>query len=423
MYSNAYHLMINQVVVALGGFVFWIIAARFLITEAVGLAGAILPAVSLIASISDLGLSSGLIRFLPNAGSKTNKMLNTSFSLFILVSLVASLIYLFGLGLWSPALLILRSHPLYFVGFIIFVLASGLIALLNSTFIAFLSSKFTSFMSLATSLLSIPLFFAFNSLFQSFSSIVAARGSATIIALLVGVIILLPRINRVYSPRPQISKGIVKEIIPYSIGNHIGYFIGAIVPWLLPLIVLNVLGAEANAYFYIAWAMALTLMVIPTALSMSAFAESSHKEESLQKNLANGLRLSILFELPVLAIIFAFGDKILLLFGKDYSEGSKMVLWLLSLNILPATIVCFYTIYGRVKANFKIIIGTNAALTVFILSLTFFLAPRFEVEGVAGAYLAGYILTALGIIVIVLRKEPRRKLSLIFRKGINNGLS
>ncbi len=415
LYSNAYYLMATQVVASLGGFAFWVIAARFFTAEDVGLAGAIIPAISLLAAISELGLGYGLIRFLPGAGNKANKMLNTSFTLYFLASMVASLIFLFGLGLWSPALLTLRSHPAYFAGFVAFVVVSGLRALVNTVFIAYLSSKFTSIMALITRLSAIPLLILFMSLLHDFSGIVAALGFAIMICLLVAVVFFLPRVNKGYFPYPQISKGVIKQIIPYSIGNHISLFIGAAITWLLPIIVINILGAEANAYFYIAWAVSLMVMVIPSALSTSAFAESSHHEESLLPNIGKALKLSILLQLPVIALIFAFGDELLLLFGKEYSESGTTVLWLLSLTVLPSNICHFYGTYARVKANFKILIGLAVAITTLVLSLTYFLAPRFGIEGVGVAYLAGHTLLALGIIALVLHKKPRKKLALIWR--------
>ena len=47
---------------------------------------------------------------------------------------------------------------------------------------------------------------------------------------------------------------------------------------ILPIMVLNVLGAEQAAYYYIAYAIAALLFIIPNAISMSLFVEGSHGE-------------------------------------------------------------------------------------------------------------------------------------------------
>ena len=51
---------------------------------------------------------------------------------------------------------------------------------------------------------------------------------------------------------------------------------------ILPIMVLNVLGAEQAAYYYIAYAIAALLFMIPSAISMSLFVEGSHGEEGVE---------------------------------------------------------------------------------------------------------------------------------------------
>ena len=414
LYSNAYHLMVNQVIGAIGSFIFWIIATRYYSTEALGLAGAITSAISWIASISDFGLSYGVIRFLPNAGHKANRILNTSFTLYLLISILASLIFISSLALWSPGLLFLRSRVLYLVAFVAFTAFAGWYALLQSVFIAYRSSKFISVMSLVVRLVSLPLLILFIFLSNDFAGIVAAQSFATLTCLIVAGLLFMPKVNKGYLPFPQINKTVVNDILPYSIRNSIGVFLGAPTTWLLPVIVLNVLGAEANAYFYIALTVSTVALMGPTAIATSAFAESSHQDEALLANLRRSLKLSIILGLVVVAVIFAFGDKLLLLFGKGYSQSSTTVLWLLSLVVFPLSINNLYIVYARIRNNFRIIIGTNAAVTILVLGLTYFLAPKFGLVGVGIAYLAGYTLVAMGITAMVLWKEPRKKLAIIW---------
>ena len=94
LYSNTFYLMTINALSALLGFVFWIIAARFYSAETVGVASAIIAAMGLMASFANLGLGHGLIRFLPNAGQKANSLINSSFTINILASLIVSLVFL-----------------------------------------------------------------------------------------------------------------------------------------------------------------------------------------------------------------------------------------------------------------------------------------------------------------------------------------
>ena len=119
LYSNAFYLMSANAMSAVFGFAFWVIAARFYPAEAVGLASAVIAAVGLLACLANLGFGYGLIRFLPDAGTKSNSLLNSSFTITILASMLVSLIFLGGLGFWSPALLFLHREPLLIAAFIV----------------------------------------------------------------------------------------------------------------------------------------------------------------------------------------------------------------------------------------------------------------------------------------------------------------
>ena len=69
LFKNAYFLMFSSLTSAVSGFFFWLIAARFYSTEDVGLATAIIAAMSLISMLSLLGFDISLVRFLPECFS------------------------------------------------------------------------------------------------------------------------------------------------------------------------------------------------------------------------------------------------------------------------------------------------------------------------------------------------------------------
>jgi hypothetical protein len=67
LYSNAFYLMLNTGVMAVFGFFFWIVVARFYTEAEVGLGSAIISAMSLISIMGLVGLNISLVRFLPHA--------------------------------------------------------------------------------------------------------------------------------------------------------------------------------------------------------------------------------------------------------------------------------------------------------------------------------------------------------------------
>ena len=268
-YANASYLIFNSVISSLLGFVFWVVVAKFYTAADVGLAAAIIAAMVLLANLANLGLGFGLIRFLPEAKDKATPMINSSFTLAGLAALVASLIFLAGLGFWSPTLVFLRQQPIFFVFFVLFTIAFTLFNLLDQVFIAERTAKFTFIQGASASALKIPIPIMLATFFGAFG-IFASAGIAIALVMLVSVVWFLPRVQRGYIPLPTINKQVIKEIAPYSLGNCLANLLWFAPHLLFPLMVVNILGAEMNAYFYIAWSIATVLFLIPSSIS-SAF--------------------------------------------------------------------------------------------------------------------------------------------------------
>ena len=163
LYSNAFYLMLNTGVMALCGFFFWMVVARFYTEAEVGFSSAIISAISLIASISLVGLNTSLVRFLPQA-DKPQELINSCYTLSGLASLVVSGIFIAGLGFWSPALAFVKQNAIFTAAFIVFALLWTLSSLVDSTFIAKRRAGFTLFKNTIYSVLKIPCpFFSFYS--------------------------------------------------------------------------------------------------------------------------------------------------------------------------------------------------------------------------------------------------------------------
>lgn len=394
LYSNAFYLMLNSVVVSLLGFVFWIIVARSYTAADVGLAAAIIAAMWLLANLSSLGLGFGLIRFLPAAKDKATTMINSSLTIVGLVSLVTSLIFLAGLSFWSPALIAIRQHYIFLVSFVLFTIAFTLFNLLNQVFIAKRTAKFTFIQGVISSTLKIPIPIIFVAFFGAFG-IFASTGIAIFVAVLVAMLWFLRRVQKGYIPIPTIRKQIINDIAHYSLGNYFANLLWLAPSLLFPLMVVNILGAEMNAYFYIAWAIAVVLFMIPLSISLSLFAEGSYERSLLRANTMKSIKLCLVILLPAILLIFAIGDKLLLLFGQSYAESATTLLWLLALSALPLTINYIFLSIKRVQDDIRSTIIISAATTVITLGLSYFLMGRFGILGVGIGWTVGQTIVAI----------------------------
>src|SRR5260370_39413148 len=84
-----------------------------------------------------MGLESSLTRYLSKFVNK-NELINSLFVIVAIFALLASVIFLLGLQVFSPQLLFLRSNFFYIFSFIIFIILCSWNNLLESIFLAFI---------------------------------------------------------------------------------------------------------------------------------------------------------------------------------------------------------------------------------------------------------------------------------------------
>lgn len=394
LYRNAVYLMLNSAILAIAGFFFWAIAARLYPVKGVGLASAAISAMALLAMLSTMGLTYGLIRFLPSAGEKANGMINSCFTIGGGTSIALSLIFLAGLSFWSPALLPIREQPVFFAAFIIFTAAMTLQSFTNQTFIAKRKTEFALWQGLIFGLIRFIPLVALASLFRTFG-IFASWGIAASLAIVVSLFFFLPKIQAGYRPLPAISKQTINNMMHFSFANYAASLLWSIPASVLPLMVVNMLGAEQNAYFYIGWAVGSILFTIPLTTSFSLFAEGSYNEERLPGDVRRSLKLTLLILIPAIIIIFFLGDKILLFFGAAYSENATRLLRLLALSAFPVSLNYIYFSIKRVEMQMKSVIALSAFMAVATLALSYVLLLRVGIIGAGIAWLVSQAVVAV----------------------------
>jgi O-antigen/teichoic acid export membrane protein len=363
LYRNAVYLILNNVVGQATGFFFWMAAARLYSTEAVGMASAAIAAMTLLATLSTMGLDFSLIRFLPGAGKQARDMINTCFTISGVASIALAFVFIAGLGFWSPALISIRQHPIFLSIFVISVAASTLNAF----------SQQTVSLAVVISLLSIT------------------------------------KIEAGYYPLPIVKKEMLSDMARFSFTNYIANLILSIPILIFPMMVVNLVGAEQNAYFYIGWALGFILFMIPSSLSISLFAEGSHHRDKLSQEIVRSLKLVMLILIPAMILMLVVGDKLLLLFGRAYSENATNLLRILAFSALPYAVNQIYFSMKRVEMQMRIVIILSLFMAVVTLGLSWVLLPRMGITGIGIAWLVSQGMVAIGIIInFILRRNPKR---------------
>jgi len=363
LFKNSYYLLANTFVKSGSGFLFWIFAANFYNAKDIGLGAAIISATFLISIVSSLGFDIAIIRFLPNEKDKSD-LINSFYTITILSSLLFSVIFLFGLHIWTPALIIIREHTIYGIAFVLFTIIVSLFLLQINVFIAFRQAKY-SFIQTFISALRI-IIMPFLVVLGGFG-IYISGGLATGIAFLFGNMLILKVLSE-YRPIPVIKGKMVYDILHYSFGNYIANIFSNLPTAVLPLIVVNIIGVESNAYFYIAWATSALLFMIPVSISTSLLAEGSFAPDKLRSNITKSLKLIFTLLIPAIILIYIFGTHFLLLFGKEYAENSFEVLVILSIASLPYAVNVVYVTVKRIKKEIIPVIYIYGAVAVITIA-------------------------------------------------------
>jgi O-antigen/teichoic acid export membrane protein len=386
LYNNAFYLMLNTACTSVMGFIFWYIMARCFSSSDVGIGSALFSASGLVASFAGLGLGIGLVRFIPEIKSGAVRLINSSFTIAGVAAIAGSLIYLAGIKHWAPDLIFICKNYWLAVFFILFTVSTVLSGLVNQSFIAARTSNYVFWKNLIASLLKLPLpMLVFASLggFGMF----AGSGTAFIIAIAIALFLFLPKVYNGYFPRPMWDSEMLKQVLPFSFTNYLSGLLNSVPTFIYPLMILNVMGPEQNAYFYMSWMIAMVLGVIPNSLAQSLFAEGSHSPGRMGGGSGRrALLLAVLLTIPAASVIALLGGWILHFFGPAYAQNGTGVLRILVLSIIPLCVNSFFMTVNQVKKRVPLIIGQSAFLAVISIGLGYWLLCKVGIEGIAVAY-------------------------------------
>ncbi len=392
LYRNAVYLMINTVVVSLLSFFFWVVVARFYTEAEVGYSSAIISAASLVATLSLFGFNFSLIRFLPQA-KKPQELINSCLTLSGLASLAIASIFLVTVDFWSPTLAFIKGNAIFATTFIILTLIWALSILVSTTFVARRRAGFALLQCSIHSLIKIPLPILFVLFFHAFG-IVASWGIAFGVSLAVSLFLFLPKVQNHYKPMLVLKLNLIKGMWQYSGGSYLAHIFSAAPGVVLPIIVVNLLGPEQNAYFYIAWMVASLLLAIAGAISISLFAEGSHSEDKLRENVIKSLKFTFLFLVPAVILLVLVSKWLLLAFGQSYSANALHLLWILAISSLPLGIISIYITILRVTGRIKELVVILGFIAIALLAVSYLIMPSTGIIGIGYAWLGVHGLAA-----------------------------
>jgi O-antigen/teichoic acid export membrane protein len=227
--------------------------------------------------------------------------------------------------------------------------------------------------------------------------ILLAVGMAYMFAVIFSIII----IRKIFNFRFEIDPVFLKEIFPFSFMNYIGNLLNLLPMLIMPILILNLLNAEESARYFIIYAIAGLILIIPDAISLSFFVEGS-QEKNLKQSMVYSLISIYVILIPLVIGIFYFGDELLNLFGESYVPAFD----LLKIFAISSFFVAIFNLFiplQNIRLHVNNVIIFNFFRFALLLTLSYILIQYFGIMGIGFAWLITYIILVMGILIIEIK--------------------
>jgi O-antigen/teichoic acid export membrane protein len=393
MRRSSTFLLGSSLVGSIFGFSFWLLCAHLTSSAQLGFAASLLAYVNLYSTITTLGLGNAVIRFLPKHSNK-DSYFGTVLAITANASILLGAALLFMIRFLSPKLIFAVTNPEIFALLLIILVTSSISTITDSALLAQRSAKNIFIKAVWQSPLKILLPFVFFHL--NLKGILIITAISTSIGALYELIILYRHNHKRFAVDTLSLEGTYK----FTAGNFMGTIFGIFPATLVPIIVLNQLGASLAAYFYIALQFASILSLISSSSAQAYLSEASNDTEThYMSHLLKALKNLYSLLLPTALLMAIIGTQMLKFYGHAYYTHASVLLLLLCVASLFVGINWLGDSLLNVQKRpfaYGVMNFINALLVVVLV--------RFEASkgltAVGAAWLAAQALTVLIYIVL-----------------------
>lgn len=371
-------LFADQLVVALGGWLYWLIISKLATPSEIGQATALSSLVLLIAAITELGIEYPLLK----NSQKYRKILGTA--------LVIEIITVLGS---MPVAIVAIS---YLYNGILQALAGLALLLLIFSSVGFVARFSLLGISKAKEVLMIDLFGILAKFISGYILLSMGFGVVGIIISFVALSVITTSLMLLVSRKSLKfefgSLQFAKEILSGGLVN-LPSKLSRVILLSLSVVLLGYLGVQDYevGLFYMALMISVVVGGLASSMALMVIPASSAASSDLS---AGSLRIGLSLTAPLVALLLTSPTFVLSILGTEYSSADN-ILVVLSVGIIPATIVANAVSRFNNRSNsYKLIVIGVLQLAVF-LGVVFVTIPLYGVIGAAYATLAAFIASAI----------------------------
>jgi len=386
---NSLFLMLSNGIQAAIGFGFWIAMARLFSTEDVGIASSLMSATVLLAFFALVGLNTTVMRFFPTERHKSALLT----AAFVMVGGVAAVIatgYVMLTPIVAPRLAFVAHSLAMTAGFALLAAATAVNVLTDSVFIARRRAGFcavTDGLVGGVSKIVLGVVLAGTGAYGLYSAALGGPAIAAVVSIVLIITVLRWRPTLTHSLRT------IRPLLKFSGANYVANAMNLLPQVVVPLIVLDRLGAKAAGYYFVAFQITSLLMTAAAVIEASFMAEASQAGADWRVIRRRSRRLAILIFVPAGVVTAVAAHWILLAFGSAYSLHGTRSLELLAAAVLSVAACSWGWNVLRVTGRLSRLIVSTAVYAASICGSAWFLAPH-GLTAVSAAWLAGATLAA-----------------------------
>jgi O-antigen/teichoic acid export membrane protein len=404
LYRNAYALLLSDTSTSALGIVFWFLAAHHYTTEQVGLGSAAISAMVLVSGVGQLNLASAMFRFIPQAGRAAVRLVCVAYAGSVVVAATVSVAFIWGFCAWSPVSRYLRASPVFTLWFIGATMVWCIFVVQDSVLTGLRRSIVVPIENILFALAKIVLLLAFPVWSQQYGIFASWTIPAALTIVPINYVIFRHLIPRHAAAARDNARALVpRQIVTYVAGDFLGFVLSLLSTTLLPILVTQLAGASANAYFYLSWLFAFTLHLIATNMAISLTVQVATDETKLRRYVYDMLIHNARVVVPLVAIVVLGAPYILGIFGSNYATQGSVLLRLLALGAIPNIVNVLSIAIARVQRRMLGLVMLRGGLCVIVLSLSYLLLPRWGITGVGVAWCVGQSSLAIVVLLTQLR--------------------
>lgn len=341
--QNAAALIISSAVSAIIGLVFWVAAAHLTSTTNLGRSSAEIAAVALLTQLSGLSYGATFERFIPVAGARTRQFVARGYATCAALALVISMGYVFS-GLGHN---FIRSGFVWRGLFVISVVGWTVFVLQDSVLVGLRSARWVPVENILYSLTKLAVLPVF---------IVWSASQGIFLAWMFPVVWLIIAVNwylfkrRIpeHQERNESSEKLpsMRQLFSLSGARYAGLLVSVMTTSITTLVVIDRLGAVANAHYYIPAQISMGATLALSGIMRSFIVETSSDPGAIRRFARITLRTTVALLSPVIVIGVVFAPQILGLFGGSYATQGATLLRMLLLSVPAVAITSFYAAFA-----------------------------------------------------------------------------